>query len=184
MAILKIARMGHPILKEIAEPVEDPTAPGIAALVADMKDTLADIRGAGLAAPQVYVSKRLFIYRIPADRIPPGSDQEPVDWTALVNPVITPSTEEKKPNWERCLSIPGLHGKVARYTRVKCAYRSLDGEAIEIEAHGFHAMVLQHEYDHLDGILYPMRMTDLSLLAFNSELGDPGFAKPWEEEEI
>ena len=183
MAILKIARMGHPALRMRAEEIADPTAPEIHALAGHMIDTLIDIDGMGLAAPQVYVSKRLFIYRIPADRIPRGSDQEPVDWTALINPVITPLTEEKKLNWERCLSIPGLHGKVARYTRVRCAYRSLEGEAIEIEAHGFHAMVLQHEYDHLDGILYPMRMTDLSLLAFNSELGDPDFAKPWEEEE-
>jgi peptide deformylase len=164
--------MGHPILKEVA------------ALVADMKDTLADINGAGLAAPQVYVSKRLFIYRIPEGRIPPGSGQQPVDWTALVNPAITPLDDEKKLNWERCLSIPGLHGKVPRHTRIKCAYQTLEGEAVEIEAHGFHAMILQHEYDHLDGILYPMRMTDLSLLAFNSELGDPGYAKPWEAEDF
>ena len=179
MAILKIARMGNPVLKEIAAPVEDPTAPEIAALIEDMKDTLDDIAGAGLAAPQVYVSKRVVLYRILPGRIPPGADQEPIGWTALVNPVITPTTEERRHNWERCLSIPGLHGKVARYTRIRCAYRDLAGAEVEIEAKGFHAMVLQHECDHLDGILYPMRMDDLSLLSFNSELGDKGHAQAW-----
>ena len=183
MAILKIARMGHPILKQVAVRVEDPSAPEIAALIANMKDTLVDIGGAGLAAPQVYTGVRVVLYRIPADRIPEGADQEPIDWTALINPVITPLTEETTMNWERCLSIPGLHGKVPRYTRVNCSYQTLEAEDVEIEAHGFHAMILQHEVDHLDGILYPMRMTDLSLLTFNSELGDAGHVQRWAAED-
>ena len=97
MAILKIARMGNPILKKIAEPVSDPTDPQIAKLVADMKETLEDIGGNGLAAPQVYVSKRIVVYRIAAHQIPPGSSFKPLPWTVLVNPVIEPLTDEKKP---------------------------------------------------------------------------------------
>jgi peptide deformylase len=184
MALLKIARMGNPILKRIAEPVSDPTDPQIAKLAADMRETLEDIGGNGLAAPQVYVSKRIVVYRIAAHQIPAGADFKPLPWTVLVNPVIEPLTDEKKPIWERCLSIPGLHGVVPRYTKVRCTAQALDGSRIERVSRGFHAMLLQHECDHLDGILYPMRMTDLSTLAFNSELGEHGFLFPRAAEEF
>jgi len=184
MAILKIARMGNPVLKKIAEPVSNPRDPHIAKLAEDMKETLEDIGGNGLAAPQVYVSKRIVVYRIAAHQIPPGSNFKPLPWTVLVNPVIEPLTDEKKPIWERCLSVPGLHGVVPRYTRVRCTAQALDGSRIERVVRGFHAMLLQHECDHLDGILYPMRMTDLSTLAFNSELGERGFLFPRPAEEF
>ena len=184
MALLKIARMGNPVLKKVAEPVADPTDPAIATLAADMIETLDDIGGNGLAAPQVHVSKRVVVYRIAAHQIPSGAHCKPLPWTVLVNPVIEPLTDEREPIWERCLSIPGLHGIVPRYTRVRCTAQAMDGSRIERVTRGFHAMLLQHECDHLDGILYPMRMSDLSTLAFNSELGDRGFLYPRAVEEF
>jgi peptide deformylase len=184
MALLKIARMGNEVLKTIAEPVADPTDPAIATLARDMMETLEDVGGNGLAAPQVHVSKRVVVYRIAPHQIPAGSGFKPLPWTVLINPVIEPLTDEKKLIWERCLSIPGLHGMVPRYTRVRCTAQAMDGSPIERVTRGFHAMLLQHECDHLDGILYPMRMTELSTLAFNSELGDRGFLYPRPAEEF
>ncbi|HLX29526.1 MAG TPA: peptide deformylase [Casimicrobiaceae bacterium] len=184
MAILKIARMGNPVLAGIAGRVPNPTDPGIARLANDMIETLDDIGANGLAAPQVHVAKRVVVYRIAPHQIPQGAKLKPLPWTVLVNPVIEPLTDEKKPIWERCLSVPGLHGQVPRYTRVRCTALSLDGSRIERIARGFHAMLLQHECDHLDGILYPMRMTDLSTLAFNTELGDRGFFYPRSPDEF
>ena len=175
MAILKIAKMGSNVLKQVAKPVVDPVVEEIPRLVEDMKETLEDIGANGLAAPQVHVSKRVVVYRITESQIPPGSRMKPVDWRVLINPVIEPLTDVKEPIWERCLSIPGLHGKVPRYTRISLDATALDGTSISVVASGFHAMLLQHECDHLDGVLYPMRMNDLSTLAFNSELGDKGF---------
>ena len=184
MAILKIAKMGNEILKQVAEVVADPMAEDIATLARDMKETLEDIGANGLAAPQVHVSKRVIVYRITDSQIPPGSPMKSVDWRVLINPVIKPLTDEKKPIWERCLSVPGLHGQVPRYTKVSLDATALDGTGIEIVASGFHAMLLQHEYDHLDGILYPMRMGDMTTLAFNSELGDKGFFVPRDPDEF
>ncbi len=172
MAVLEIVKMGHPALKRVAEPVTDPCAPEIARLVADMRETLEAIDANGLAASQVQVNQRVIVYRVPAERIPKGARQQPVPWTVMINPVIVPLTEEKEPIWERCLSLPGLYGKVPRYTRIHIGFTTMKGERVERDAAGFHAMLLQHECDHLDGILYPMRMTDLSLLSFVSELGD------------
>jgi peptide deformylase len=188
MAILKIARMGHPVLRRLADPVADPTAPEIRRLVRDMLQTLEDIGGIGLAAPQVHVSRRVVIFEVPAERAaraaedgeaPPG-----VPLTVLINPVIEPLGEEKELGWEACLSVPGLTGAVPRWTHVRYRGVGLRGETIERAARGFHARVIQHECDHLDGILYPMRMTDLSKLAFNSELGDRGFFIPRSVEEF
>jgi len=171
MAVLRIARMGNPQLQRKAEPVTDPTAPEIRRLAADMQETLEDIGASGLAAPQVFVSKRVVVYRIIAARIPPGSGLMPRPWTVMVNPVITPKTAATTPVWERCLSIPGLHGKVPRYLSIGIRYQDLEGRTHEHDAHSSWAALLQHECDHLDGILYPMRMTDLSLLAYNDEPG-------------
>lgn len=178
MAILKIAKMGNEILKQVAEPVVDIAAENIAALAKDMKETLEDIGGNGLAAPQVHVSKRVVVYRITENQIPAGAQMRPLDWRVLVNPVVEPLTEEQNPIWERCWSVPGLHGKVPRFTKIQLRATELDGSEINITASGFHAMLLQHECDHLDGILYPMRMTDMSTLAFNSELGEKRFLIP------
>jgi peptide deformylase len=171
MAVLRIAKMGNPVLLRKAEPVADPTAPEIRKLAQDMQDTIEDIGASGLAAPQVFVSKRVVVYRMIAARIPEGSGLRPRPWTVLVNPVITPKGTEQKQVWERCLSVPGLHGKVPRFTHVEITYQDLEGKKHTHEATSSWAALLQHECDHLDGILYPMRMTDLSLLAYNEEPG-------------
>lgn len=170
MAILKIARMGHPVLFTPAQPVADPTAPEIARLVDDMFETMEDAGGAGLAAPQVHVPLRLFVFRVSAARTSGVDDDQPRGNTVLINPEITPLGEEKMLCWEGCLSLPGMRGAVPRWQRVRYRGVGPDGGEIVAEASGFHANVVQHEYDHLDGILYPMRMTDLRLFGFESEL--------------
>jgi len=186
MAILKIARMGHPVLRGKAAEIADPGATEIQRLIADMMETLADAGGAGLAAPQVHQPLRVVIFHIPPEG-PPKEPDEGADEGAemgqdeaegpdspppevLINPVIEPITEEMEIGWEGCLSVPGLRGLVPRFTTIR--YRGLNGEGARIErtASGFHARVVQHECDHLDGILYPMRMPDLSLLGFEEEL--------------
>jgi peptide deformylase len=170
MAILKIARMGHPVLRGKAEPVADPRASEVRRLVGDMVETLADIGGAGLAAPQVHVPLRIVIFRVPEERVTGRPDDQPQDLMTLINPVIEPLSDEMEVGWEGCLSVPNLRGAVPRFRRIR--YRGLDedGAAIERIAEGFHARVVQHECDHLDGILYPQRMTDLGLLVFTEEL--------------
>ena len=130
MAVLRIAKMGNPVLLRKAEPVADPTAPEIRKLAQDMQDTIEDIGASGLAAPQVFVSKRVVVYRMIAARIPEGSGLKPRPWTVLVNPVITPKGAEQKQVWERCLSVPGLHGKVPRFTHVEITYQDLEGKNI------------------------------------------------------
>lgn len=170
-SILKIARMGHPILRRPADPVADPTAPEVRRLVADMWETLADIGGAGLAAPQVHVPFRVVIFHVPEHRAA-REGAEPVAPIALVNPEITPlePDAEKVGGWEGCLSVPGLTGWVPRHAAIRYRGVTPAGEVIDREATGFHARVVQHECDHLDGILYPMRMTDLSKLMFLEEM--------------
>jgi peptide deformylase len=171
MAVLRIAKMGNPVLMQVASPVEDPTAPEIRRLAADMQETLEDIGASGLAANQVFVAKRVVVYRIIAARIPAGSGLEPRPWTVMVNPVITPKAPTKTPVWERCLSVPGLHGKVPRFLEIQITYQDLEGKTHSHEARSSWAALLQHECDHLDGIVYPMRMADMSLLAYNDEPG-------------
>ena len=168
MAILKIARMGHPLLRRRAEEVADPTAPEIRRLVDDMFETMRDIDGLGLAAPQVHVPKRVVIFLVPGER--GEADEQSLALTVLVNPVVQALSEEQEPGWEGCLSVPGLRGLVPRFTEVR--YRGLtpEGQAIDRVVSGLHARVVQHECDHVDGILYPMRMTDLSTLVFESEM--------------
>ena len=173
MAILKIARMGHPVLRAPAQPVADPTDPEVARLARDMRETLEDLGASGLAAPQVFDGRRVVVYRLRPDRIPAGADYGPVPWTAMVNPVLSPLVRETVPVWERCLSLPGLHGRVPRCPRIGVRYTDLAGATVEHEAAGSWAALLQHECDHLDGVLYPMRMTDLSTLTFTSELRRP-----------
>jgi peptide deformylase len=166
MALLKLARMGHPVLTGIARPLEDPTAEAVRRLIGHMVDTMADAEGIGLAAPQVHQPVRLILFT-PLESRDEARAQPPV---ALINPEIVPLGEERESSWEGCLSIPGLRGQVPRFSRI--GYRGLtpDGRLIEREAAGLHARVVQHEVDHLDGILYPMRMDDLRFLTFESEL--------------
>ena len=175
MAILKIARMGHPVLAQIARPVADPTAPEIRRLVNDMVETMIDANGAGLAAPQVHVPLRLVIFQAPEERADPSlSGDEIFDHTApltcLINPEITILGPESEGGWEGCLSVPGLRGFVERPAHIRYRGVGLDGKPFERVARGFHARVVQHEVDHLDGKLYPGRMTDLSKLIFESEM--------------
>jgi peptide deformylase len=170
MAILKIARMGHPVLLQRAEPVADPTAPDIRRLVRDMIETLHDAGAAGLAAPQVHAPVRLFVFRVGEGRTSGDADDRPVGHTVVINPEIEPVGEDARLHWEGCLSVPGLRAAVPRHWRIR--YRGVDteGAAVGGEVTGFHARVVQHEYDHLDGILYPMRMTDFRLFGFTEEL--------------
>ena len=199
MAILKIARMGHPVLGQVAAPIED-------------------AGGTGLAAPQVYVPRRLVIFFVSAGRAEreargedrredgPESDQEPADaaeeveeveeveeieevpLTVLINhviePIVAPGGEAMVTRWESCLSVPDLAGRVPRHRTIRYRGIGLDGQEIAREARGFHARVVQHECDHLDGILYPQRMTDLSLLSFTSELGARSRAEAAEDEAV
>ena len=169
MAILKIARMGHPVLKARAGEVADPTAPEIARLIADMAETLDDAGGIGLAAPQVHVPLRVVIFEVPATRLA-EADAEALPRTVLINPLIEPLGDEVAIDWEGCLSLPGLRGAVPRPARVRYSALSPAGEAVAREVGGLHARVVQHECDHLDGILYPMRMRDLSTLHYLSEV--------------
>ncbi len=186
MAILKIARMGHPVLMRVAEPVADPKAPEIRRLIADMVDTMADAPGIGLAAPQVHVPKRLVIFHIPEARAraaaearvdgqggPVPDDVEAVPMTVLINPVIEPLGDDQEPGVEGCLSLPGMLGMVPRYTRIRYTAVAPDGSTVDRQASGYHARVVQHECDHLDGILYPMRMTDLTTFGYADEMGRP-----------
>lgn len=184
MAVKPILRMGDSRLRETTQPVRDIAGENIAALIADMRDTLEAIDATGLAAPQIAVDKRVVLYCVPPHRIPEGAKQEPVPWTAMVNPELAPLTIEKRLIWERCLSLPGLYGKVSRYTRIAVRFLDLDGNTVEREARGFHAMLLQHECDHLDGILYPMRMTDMSLFGFAEEINGGRPIYPYTPEEF
>jgi peptide deformylase len=166
MAILKIARMGHPVLLAKARLVEDAKSPEIQALLANMAETLEDAGGVGLAAPQVFVSARLFIYLVPAGR--DGGVEIPL--TAVINPEITPMGDKKVLGWEGCLSIPGLRAAVPRWETIRLTGLDGLGAPVDEVLSGFAARVVQHETDHLDGILYPMRMADFRYFGFNEEL--------------
>jgi peptide deformylase len=159
----------------VADPVADPKAPEIRRLIADMVDTMADAPGIGLAAPQVHVPKRVVIFHIPESRARAVAGDngrvEAVPMTVLINPVVEPLGEEKEPGVEGCLSLPGMLGMVPRFTRIRYRAVGPDGNPIEREASGYHARVVQHECDHLDGILYPMRMDDLATFGFAEEMG-------------
>ena len=169
MALLKIARMGHPVLRNPAAAVEDPTAPWVPRLVGDMVETMEDAGGTGLAAPQVHAPHRIVIFRVYGERATDLPGDGAVDLTVLVNPVIEPVGNDLALDWEGCLSVPGLRGAVPRHLRIRYRGVGLDGAPIEREAAGFHARVVQHECDHLDGVLYPQRMTDHRLLVFLEE---------------
>ncbi|WP_158745817.1 peptide deformylase [Acidisphaera sp. L21] len=174
MAILKIARMGHPVLLEKCQPVADPGAPEIRRLVADMMETMEDAPGAGLAAPQVHIPLRLFVFRVQPTRASDVPDDTPIGNTVVINPIVEPAGEERVLRWEGCLSIPGLRAAVPRWARIRYSGVDCDGNPVGGEVGGFHAGVVQHEYDHLDGILYPMRMNDFRLFGFNEEMSRAG----------
>jgi peptide deformylase len=178
MAILKIARMGHPVLLGKAAAVTGPAGPEIRRLLADMADTLEDAGGVGLAAPQVHEAWRLFIYRVPASR---ADDAQEMPLAAVINPVVSPLPGPVVLGWEGCLSIPGLRAAVPRHTRVRLTGFDAEGAPIDTVLSGFAARVVQHENDHLDGILYPMRMTDFRYFGFNEEVSSYPPALPESE---
>ena len=167
MAILKIARMGHPVLMGKARPVLDPTSTPVQQLVSDMVETMLDAPGIGLAAPQVHVPTRVVVFHVPGDR---DSSVNGVPLTVLINPEIEPVDEVMEEGMEGCLSLPEMVGLVPRYAKICYRAFDLDGQRVEVEADGYHARVVQHECDHLDGILYPMRMTDLSKLGYAEDM--------------
>jgi peptide deformylase len=166
MAILKVARIGNPVVRETARPVEQLGSPHIQRLIDDMIETMHEHDGVGLAAPQVHVSLRLAVIEVPS------SDEQAEDGvplTVLVNPVVTPISDERSEGWEGCLSIPELRGVVPRFARIRLEAMDREGRAYVAEASGFFARVIQHECDHLDGIVYLDRMEDLRSLAFLRE---------------
>jgi len=178
--IREILRMGDPRLLRVSEPVRDPGAPELRALVDDMFETMHAANGAGLAAPQIGVPLRVVIfgYADPLARNPRYPEADPVPQTVLLNPVLEPLTDEMEEGWEGCLSVPGLRGVVPRIRRLRYSGYGLDGQRIERIADGFHARVVQHECDHLDGILYPMRLRSLDDLGYEDMLFPKGTALP------
>lgn len=175
MAILKIARMGHPILRQVARYIEDATAPDVARLAANLIETCEDIGGNGIAAPQVHSPLRMFVYRVRAAVMPVGASMAEIPWTICINPEIEPLTEQTGLYWERCLSLPGLFGQVARCTKIRFSWTDLESCHHTMIAHRYHARLLQHEFDHLEGVLYPMRMPDMGTFGFVSELGEAAY---------
>ena len=168
MAIRPVLRMGHPLLRQVAEPVERFGTGELRELVRDMDDTMRSLDGAGIAAPQIGVSRRVVIFEVTAN--PRYPQAEAVPYTVLVNPTLEPLGTEQEDGWEGCLSVPGLRGLVPRYRRLRYRGYDLDGRPLDRTVSGFHARVVQHEVDHLDGILYPMRITDLRNLGFEDVL--------------
>jgi len=166
--IREVLKMGDPLLLQVAPPVESFGSPELEALLRDMRDTMAALDGAGLAAPQIGVSLQVVIFGVEAN--PRYPDAEPVPYTELVNPVLEPIGEEMEDGWEGCLSVPGMRGAVPRWKRLRYRGFSPSGEPIEREVSDFHARVVQHECDHLLGILYPMRIRDLRLFGFSEAL--------------
>ncbi len=168
MAVRRVLKMGDPLLFRVAEPVRDFDSPELHALIGDMLDTMAAFNGAGLAAPQIGISRRVVIFGI--ENNPRYPNVEPVPTTVLVNPVIEFLTKDTEEGWEGCLSVPGMRGLVSRYTRLRYSGFDQHGKPLTREAHGFHARVVQHECDHLDGILYPMRLKDMRLFGYEDTL--------------
>ena len=166
--IRKVLRMGDPRLLERAAPVERFDTPELHELLKDMRDTMAHLDGAGLAAPQIGVSLRVVIFGVHANPRYPGVEEVPD--TVLINPEIQVLSKEIEEGWEGCLSVPGMRGWVPRWRRLHYAGRDEKGRRFERDAEGFHARVVQHECDHLDGVLYPMRVRDFSKFGFTEVL--------------
>jgi peptide deformylase len=168
MATRTVLRMGDPRLLQRAEPVARFDTPELHALLADMRDTMHAMDGAGLAAPQIGIGLRVVIFGV--QKNPRYPDAEEVPQTVLINPVITPLGEVMEEGWEGCLSVPGMRGLVPRHAQIRYQGRDEFGKSIDRTVSGFHARVAQHECDHLDGILYPMRIRDLTKFGFTEEL--------------
>lgn len=168
MSIRTVLKMGDPLLLKVADKVEKFATPELNTLIQDMHDTMEALDGAGLAAPQIGVSLQVVIFGVKSN--PRYPDAEEIPYTVLLNPVLTPLTQEVEQDWEGCLSVPGLRGMVPRFARLR--YRGFDqyGKPIDRSVGGFHARVVQHECDHLIGKLYPMRVRDFSRFGFTEVL--------------
>jgi len=176
MAVRPVLKMGHPVLKQVAAPVSEFGTRALLDLVADMDDTMRALNGAGLAAPQIGVSLRVVIFEV--QRNPRYPDADEVPYTVLINPELTALGDALEDGWEGCLSVPGLRGLVPRYRRLRYQGRDVHGQPIDRTVEGFHARVVQHEVDHLDGVLYPMRMRNLDDLGFEDTLFPGGVGLP------
>ena len=172
MAIRPVLRIGDPRLLQVAEKVSDFNTAELDTLITDMFDTMAAEDGAGLAAPQIGVGLRVAIFGF--DDNPRYPDSSAVPKTILINPVITPLSQDREDGWEGCLSVPGMRGVVSRYNKIHYTGFDSDGNRIEVDAEGFHARVVQHECDHLDGIIYTQRLSDPSQFGFTEELMNAG----------
>ncbi len=172
MAVREVLRMGDPRLRLKANTIDRFGNDKLANLITDMLDTMTAFDGAGMAAPQIGVPFRVVIFGI--DKNPRYPDAPPIPLTILLNPEISPAGEEMDSDWEGCLSVPGMRGLVPRYTRIRYRGLDTDGRKIDREAEGFHARVVQHECDHLDGILYPDRLEDREMFGFIGELQAAG----------
>ena len=164
MAIREILKMGHPILLEVAKPVEKFNTSELDSIIEDMIDTMKENDGAGLAAPQIGLGMQLVIFGFDSNERYPEADQVP--FTVLINPIITPIGDEEEDGWEGCLSVPGLMGVVPRFKKIRYQGKDQHGNEIDREVDGFHARVVQHECDHLIGKLYPMRIRDFSQFGY------------------
>jgi len=176
--IREVLRMGDPRLLERSKPVERFGTPELAALLGDLRDSMAHLNGAGLAAPQICVGLRVVIFGVKSNPRYPHVEEVPD--TVLINPVLEPLDADLEEDWEGCLSVPGMRGWVPRYRRLRYAGFDEQGRRFERRVEGFHARVVQHECDHLDGILYPMRIRDFTRFGFNEALF-PGQDLPAEE---
>ena len=165
VSILKIAKMGHPVLLKKTAEIKEFSSKKLKKIIYDMSETMIDYNGIGLAAPQVHLSKRIIIFRNPD-----FDKNEKIQITALINPIYEPIGNEKVDDWEGCLSIPGMQGLVRRYNKIKYFGLDMDGNKIKNEAEGLHARVVQHEIDHLDGILYSDRLADKKAFGFEKEI--------------
>jgi len=168
MAIRPVLKMGDPRLLQPSEPVREFGTPALEALIRDMHDTMEALDGAGLAAPQIGVGLQVVVFGV--QRNPRYPQAEEVPYTVLVNPVLTPLGEEQEEGWEGCLSVPGMRGLVPRYERLRYGGFDPSGNPIDRSVSGFHARVVQHEVDHLLGILYPMRIRDLRYFGYTEIL--------------
>ena len=171
MAVRNVIRMGHPVLRRVAEPIAEFDTPELHALVEDLWETMHASGGIGIAAPQIAVAKRVVVFGID-DRADTAGCGRPaqIPPTVLVNPVIEPLADAMAEGWEACLSVPGMRGIVPRYTTIRYTGFDAFGNRIEREVEDYHARVVQHECDHLDGVLYPLRIRDMSTFGFDEEL--------------
>ena len=165
MSILKIAKLGHPVLVKKTKEINDLANIDLKKIILDMSETMIDAEGIGLAAPQVYLSHKMFIYRNPEIE-----NDDKINISVLINPIIEKITDDTYDDWEGCLSIPGMSGLVTRYKKIKYSALDLNGQSISAEVEGLHARVIQHEFDHLNGILYTSRLAHKNAFGYSEEI--------------